>query len=29
VDALKIAFVTLLVDEGDPLGIRKENADHG
>jgi hypothetical protein len=29
VDALKIAFVTLLVDDGDPLGIRKEEADHG
>jgi hypothetical protein len=28
-DALKLAFVTLLVDDGDPLGIRKEDADHG
>jgi hypothetical protein len=29
VDALKITFVTELVDDGDPLGIRKEDADHG
>ena len=28
-DALKLAFVTLLVDDGDPLGIRKEDADDG
>ena len=28
-DALKLAFVTLLVDDGDPLGIRKENTDEG
>jgi hypothetical protein len=27
VDALKIAFVTLLVDDDDPLGIRKETTD--
>ena len=28
-DALKLAFVTLLVDDGDPLGIRKEDANDG
>ena len=26
-DALELAFATLLVDDGDPLGIRKEDAD--
>jgi hypothetical protein len=28
-DALKLAFVTLLVDDGDPLGVRKEDANDG
>src|SRR5262245_1556301 len=28
-DALKLAFVTLLVDDGDALGIRKEDANDG
>jgi hypothetical protein len=27
--ALKLAFVTLLVDDGDALGIRKEDANDG
>ena len=28
-DALKIVFVTLFVDDGNPLGIRKEDANDG
>jgi hypothetical protein len=28
-DALKLAFVTLFVDDGDPLGVRKEDANDG
>src|SRR5215510_13212451 len=28
-DALKIVFVTLFVDDGDPLGIGKEDANDG
>src|SRR5437588_337071 len=29
VDAFEIAFVTVLVDDGDPLGVRKKDAQHG
>jgi hypothetical protein len=28
VDALEIAFVTLLVDDGNPLGIGEKDAEH-